>query len=40
MLCSPGVGNGNPSSILARKIPWIAEPCGLQSKGSQKVEHN
>ena len=23
---SPGEGNGNPSSILAREIPWMEEP--------------
>ena len=23
---SPGVGNGNPLSILAWKIPWAEEP--------------
>ena len=28
------------SSILARKIPWIEEPGGLQSMGSQRVRHN
>ena len=28
------------SSILARKIPWTEEPGGLQSIGSQRVEHN
>ena len=27
------------SSILARKIPWIEEPGGLQSIGSQRVRH-
>ena len=26
-----------PSSILAWGIPWTEEPCGLQSKGSQRV---
>ena len=25
------------SSILARKIPWTEEPCGLQSMGPQRV---
>ena len=25
------------SSILAWKIPWMEEPGGLQSKGSQKA---
>ena len=28
------------SSILAWKIPWIEEPGGLQSMGSQRVGHN
>ena len=27
-------------SILARKIPWAEEPRGLQSMGSQRVEHD
>ena len=27
------------SSILAWRIPWIAEPGGLQSMGSQRVGH-
>ena len=34
---SPGVGNGNHSSILAWKISWTEEPGGLQSIGSQRV---
>ena len=34
---SPGVGNGNPPSILAWKIPWTEGPGGLQSMGSQRV---
>ena len=34
---SPGVGNGNPSSILAWKIPWTEEPGGLQPMESQRV---
>ena len=33
---SPGEGNGNPLLILAWRIPWTEEPCGLQSLGSQK----
>ena len=33
----PGVGNGNP---LQWKIPWMEEPGGLQSMGSQRVRHN
>ena len=28
------------SSILAWKIPWVEEPGGLQSMGSQRVEHD
>ena len=28
------------SSVLARKIPWIVEPGGLQSVGSQRVVHD
>ena len=28
------------SSILAWRIPWTEEPDGLQSMGSQRVEHN
>ena len=28
------------SSILAWEIPWIVEPGGLQSMGSQRVGHN
>ena len=28
------------ASILTCIIPWIEEPGGLQSKGSQRVEHN
>ena len=28
------------SSILARKTPWTEEPGGLQSKGSQRIEHD
>ena len=28
------------SSILAWRIPWKEEPGGLQSMGSQRVEHN
>ena len=27
----PGADHGNPSSILAWRIPWIEEPGGLQS---------
>ena len=28
------------SSILAWKIPWAEEPCGLQSMGLERVGHN
>ena len=28
------------SSTLAWKIPWIEEPSGLQSMGSQRVGHD
>ena len=28
------------SSILAWKIPWIKEPGGLQSMGSQRVRYD
>ena len=28
------------SSILAWKIPWMEEPCRLQSMGSRRVGHN
>ena len=28
------------SSILDWKIPWMEEPGGLQSNGSQRVEHD
>ena len=28
------------SRILAWEIPWIEEPGGLQSLGSQRVGHN
>ena len=28
------------SSALARKISWMEEPGGLQSMGSQRVEHD
>ena len=36
----PGEGNGNPSSILAWRIPRTEEPGGLQSMESQRVRHN
>ena len=28
------------SSIVAWKFPWMEEPGGLQSMGSQRVRHN
>ena len=28
------------SSILAWRIPWTEEPCGLQSIGLQRVAHD
>ena len=28
------------SSILAWKIPWMEEPGGLQSMGSQRIGHD
>ena len=34
---SSGGGHGNPSDILAWRIPWTEEPGGLQSLGSQRV---
>ena len=33
-------GMATPSSVLAWRIPRTEEPCGLQSMGSQRVEHN
>ena len=37
---SLGEGNDNHSSILAWKIPWTEEPCGLLSMESQRIEHD
>ena len=31
---------GYRSSMLARRIPWTEEPGGLQSMGSQRVQHD
>ena len=28
------------ASILAWKIPWTEKPCGLQSKGLQRIGQN
>ena len=33
-------GMATHSSILAWEIPWTEEPGGLQSMGSQRVEHD
>ena len=33
-------GMATHSSILAWRIPWIEEPGGLHSMGSQRVRHN
>ena len=33
-------GMATHSSILAGRIPWIEEPGGLQSMGSQRVGHD
>ena len=33
-------GMATHCSILAWRIPWTEEPGGLQSMGSQRVEHN
>ena len=38
---SPGGGHGNPLPYSClQKSPWTEEPGGLQSMGSQRVEHN
>ena len=37
---SPGEGNVNHSSILARKISWTEEPGGLQFMGPQRGAHD
>ena len=37
---SPGEGNGNLLHTLALKIPWMEEPGGLQSMGSQRTGHD
>ena len=33
-------GMATHSSILAWRIPWTEEPCGLQSIETQRVGHN
>ena len=37
---SPGAGHGNPLQYSPWRIPWIEEPGGLQSMGSQRVGHD
>ena len=36
----PGGGYGNPLQYSCWRIPWTEEPGGLQSIGSQRVEHD
>ena len=46
--CAQSLGGEDPlekemathSSILAWRIPWMEEPGGLQSTGSQRVGHD
>ena len=33
-------GTATHSSILAWRIPWVVEPGGLPSIGSQRVRHD
>ena len=33
-------GMASYTSILVWRIPWTEEPCGLQSIGWQRVEHD
>ena len=35
---SLGVGTGNHSNILDRKIPWTEEPSGLQSMEYKELD--
>ena len=35
-----GEGSGTPLHTLAWKIPWMEEPGGLQSMGSQRIGHD
>ena len=37
---SPGGGHGKPLQCLAWKIPWTAEPGGLQPMGSKRVRRD
>ena len=34
---SPGVGTGNPLSILAWKTPWTEEPGGYSPRGCKEL---
>ena len=35
-----GEGNGNPLQYSCLEIPWIEDPGGLQSMGSQRIGHD
>ena len=37
---TPGEGSGNLLQYSCWKIPWMKEPGGLQSMGSQRVGHD
>ena len=37
---APGGGHGNPSRILAWRIPWTEEPGRLQSIELHRVRHD
>ena len=37
---SPEKGMDTHCSILVWRIPWTEEPRGLQSRGSQRVQHD
>ena len=39
-IINSGEGNGNPSSILAWRIPWTLEPSKLQFMGLQGGDMN
>ena len=34
----PGEGYGNPLQYPTRRIPWIEEPGGLQSRGHKESD--
>ena len=36
----PGVENGNPLQYSCLEIPWVEEPGGPQSMGSQRGRSN